>query len=494
MLSPPFSSAFPLGLLLLSLGLSGTDARATPSPVEPVARTINVLRRGNVQRSTDEALAWLQQNRLATHHKYGAGSSGNQKRANGQNLLTNLQFDSAYFGSLAVGTPPASFDVILDTGSSDLWLASGSSDSRSTDGITLFEPSSSSTFTNLNQEFGITYGSGSAQGVLGQDRVQFAGFEVNQTFGVVNQTSQQLLTKPISGLMGLGFQSIAASGAEPFWQSLASTSGTLDSPLFAFQLTRFTNDTNANQLELGGTFTLGATNSSLFTGDIDFQAIPDGAPGYWIQELTGLKVNGQSITVPTGSNAWAAIDTGTTGVGVPQDTLQAIFAAVPNSQPGSGQTEGYYIYPCSTTVTVEVNWGNSAIFWTISAADFALEQVDQDNCAGAFFEISNSGSSTPPFIFGDVFLKNVYSVFRSNPAAVGFAQLSSESLAMNGADDPVPSATIGSVASVTPTSSGTSDTDSGSGGGSSNSAGPAVALSSSAVLISALLGASVVLL
>lgn len=106
--------------------------------------------------------------------------------------------------------------------------------------------------------------------------------------GLVNQTTQQLLTAPISGLMGMGFQSIAASGATPFWQSLAETSGALDSPLFAFQLTRFTNDTDSQQqLQPGGTFTLGATNSSLFTGDIDYQDVPDGSPGYWVQELTG---------------------------------------------------------------------------------------------------------------------------------------------------------------------------------------------------------------
>lgn len=85
--------------------------------------------------------------------------------------------------------------------------------------------------------------------------------------------------------MGLGFQTIASSGATPFWEALVSTSGTLDDPLFAFQLTRFTNDTNADKLEAGGTFTLGAVNNTLFTGDIDYQDVPDGSPGYWIQEL-----------------------------------------------------------------------------------------------------------------------------------------------------------------------------------------------------------------
>lgn len=165
--------------------------------------------------------------------------------------------------------------------------------------------------------------------------------------------------------MGLGFQSISASGATPFWQSLAESSNALDEPLFAFQLTRFSNDTQTQQLEPGGTFTLGATNSSLFTGDIDYQDVPNGAPGYWIQELTGmspslergptthvlayftgLTVNGQSITLPSGSGSWAAIDTGTTGIGCPADVLQAIFAAIPGSQKATGQLAGggYYTY------------------------------------------------------------------------------------------------------------------------------------------------------
>lgn len=41
----------------------------------------------------------------------------------------------------------------------------------------------SSTFHNIGSTFEITYGSGNAEGVLGSDLVQFAGFQVNQTFG-----------------------------------------------------------------------------------------------------------------------------------------------------------------------------------------------------------------------------------------------------------------------------------------------------------------------
>ena len=259
MLSSSHPSSLALLCGLLSLGLAGTDARATPNPapLPPSGQTIPLMRRGNPH--VDNVGEWLQNNRLATHNKYGVGAqSSQQKRASGvnmcvrpghvrpasnihsslvqshqraiglyvrpcavQNITLSYRMTCRYFGSIAVGTPPTSFDVILDTGSayvacpprytrqclnplhSDLWLASSPSAASGRTGreISLFEPScqfyirllrhlidcysspASSTFQDLNQPFAIQYGSGSAQGFLGVDRVQFAGFEVNQTFG-----------------------------------------------------------------------------------------------------------------------------------------------------------------------------------------------------------------------------------------------------------------------------------------------------------------------
>ncbi len=80
--------------------------------------------------------------------------------------------------------------------------------------------------------------------------------------------------------MGLGFKSISSSGATPLWQALAESSGTLDQPLMAFQLTRFVDVQNAPALEPGGAFNLGAVNTSLYTGVMDYQLIPEGQEGY----------------------------------------------------------------------------------------------------------------------------------------------------------------------------------------------------------------------
>jgi cathepsin D len=90
----------------------------------------------------------------------------------------------SYYGSLAIGTPPVAYDVILDTGSADLWLAD-SSCAQNCQGIQTFNTASSSSYNNLTQAFSIKYGSGEAGGYLGTDVVQMAGLQVDkQVFGV----------------------------------------------------------------------------------------------------------------------------------------------------------------------------------------------------------------------------------------------------------------------------------------------------------------------
>ncbi|EIW79050.1 acid protease [Coniophora puteana RWD-64-598 SS2] len=429
-------------LVLLSCCLSTLSA---PSPSSPGPIHIPVVRK-TPQEHTGE---WAQREREALIVKYG-GQPLSKRASEGYNLITNQQADSSYFGSLAIGTPPVSFDVILDTGSADLWVADTSC--TACGHVAVLDSSSSSTFKNLSEPFQITYGSGQAAGTLGQDVVQMAGFSVsNQVFAAVTQVTQGLLNSPVSGLLGLAWESIASSQHMPLWQTLAS-SGAWQENVMSFQLTRYINATNQQELEPGGTFTMGGTNSSLYTGDIDYQNVPT-TPTYWLQNIGSLSVNGNQVTIPTGgTNAYAAIDTGTTLVGGPSSAIANIFAQIPNSAPGTGSWQGYYTYPCSTAVTVSISFGGPS--WAVSPADFQLQQISSSQCVGAFFNL-DVGGSAPAWIIGDTFLKNVYTVFRYNPASVGFAQLSSTAVAMNGAGGAAPSPTIGQVSStVTATSNG----------------------------------------
>eukprot|EP00918_Siedleckia_nematoides_P082398 GHVU01180588.1.p1 GENE.GHVU01180588.1~~GHVU01180588.1.p1 ORF type:complete len:307 (-),score=9.95 GHVU01180588.1:11-931(-) len=301
-----------------------------------------------------------------------------------------------------------------------------------------------------------------------------AGFSVpNQVFGAVSQVSSGLLNSPVSGLIGLAWQSIASSGHTPFWQTLAG-SGAWTQPLMAFQLTRFINASDVRPTEPGGSFTMGFVNDSLYTGNIDYQNLPS-TPTYWILPMTAMTVQGNAVTIPTGTAADSAIDTGTTLVGGPSSAIQAIFAQIPGSQPGTGNWEGYYTYPCNTEVNVAISFGGPS--WPVSPADFQLTQISSSQCVGAFFEL-NTGGSAPSWIVGDTFLKNVYSVFRYNPPSVGFAALSQTALAMNGVNAAAPTPTIGSISA-----SATAGL-----GGNGSGASPRLSFSGLGLVIAALVG------
>ena len=163
--------------------------------------------------------------------------------------------------------------------------------------------------------------------------------------------------------MGLAWQALSSSGVKPFWQALYEGSA-LDQPLMAFYLTRFQNVSGVKEQEPGGVFTLGlsnevptppvlrayrasltgSTNTSLYTGEIDYQDIPSSSVSYWTLAIKNLTVNSNSVSLPSGQNSYAAIDTGTSLIGGPSAQVAAVYAQIPNSVAGTGNYEGYYLY------------------------------------------------------------------------------------------------------------------------------------------------------
>jgi len=270
--------------------------------------------------------------------------------------------------------------------------------------------------------------------------------------------TENMLTAPVSGLLGLAFPNIATSHAMPFWLNIAAQPEFLDDAVMSFHLTRYLDDAQVRSAEPGGTFTFGAVNTSLYTGDIDYQDVPDGHVGYWILELTSLVSQDTTLSMPS-SPSYAAIDTGTTLVGGPVSMIQQLYQSIPGSEAGTGDYEGYYTYPCSTTVTVYMNFANSDVLWPISPADFKLAQLSADSCLGAFFEFKTTGTTGPTWIVGDTFLKNVYSVFRAEPKpAIGFAALSPLAQSMNGQGGALPTPTYASSVAVVTAQDGFSQT------------------------------------
>ncbi|KAH7918206.1 acid protease [Leucogyrophana mollusca] len=413
--------SIPIALLVLCVLSLKTWSQSVPSSGIPVP----LSKRTPHSRNHTEWGIWAKTQHAAVLQKYTGGKA---------ELLERNNEAIAYFATLSIGTPPVSFDVLLDTGSSNLWVA-GTSCGSPCSQITVFDDASSSTFESSHMDFGVSYGDGAVSGSFGQDVVQMGGFTLpDQMFGVVDQIpSASLLGNPptLSGFLGLGWQYLANGGVMPFWQALVS-GGMWDSPVMSFQLTRrFVNGSETQSVEPGGTFTMGFIDDTAYIGNIDYQNIT--AESWWLLPITVITVQDLPMTMPPGSDSYAAIDTGTTNILGPDSAIQAIYAQISGSEPATGDWEGYYTYPCSTEVNIALSFGGPN--WTISSADFKLTELSSGSCIGAFAGFgSNGGMDTPAWIVGDTFLKNVYSIFRYDPPSVGFAALSESALAATNQD------------------------------------------------------------
>lgn len=117
----------------------------------------------------------------STAHRRRASNdlNNNNKRAVANVTLADIGVDASYAAQVSIGTPAQDFLLIMDTGSADLWVAGNNCESSTCLATTTFDVQASSSYQSNGEAFGITYGSGTANGVIALDTVQMGGFTVN---------------------------------------------------------------------------------------------------------------------------------------------------------------------------------------------------------------------------------------------------------------------------------------------------------------------------
>lgn len=72
-----------------------------------------------------------------------------------------LEFcETIFMGEIGIGQPLQEFDVLFDTGSSNLWVFDTSCTVSSCDGHNLFNQTQSTSFVDLHEELFLEYGTG----------------------------------------------------------------------------------------------------------------------------------------------------------------------------------------------------------------------------------------------------------------------------------------------------------------------------------------------
>lgn len=330
--------------------------------------------------------------------------------ANTPSLVLKSYMDVQYFGDIAIGTPPQVFTVVLDTGSSNLWVPSTKCHSFSCYLHNRFDAAKSSTYEPNGREFKLQYGTGSVEGYISKDTLHIAGMQVQgQEFG--ETTKEPGLTFALGkfdGIMGLGYKEIAVGGgAPPFYQMIKQN--LIAEQVFAFWLRRVASGADTT----GGELTFGGVNRERFTGEVRWAPVT--RKGYWEVKLDSLSFGGNDGE-QLFKDGRAAIDTGTSLIAVPSTVADAINARIGATK----SFRGMYVVECDRIPNLP------SVTFSFGGNDFPLAPTDYimqtpGVCFSVFMGIDVPPPAGPLFIVGDAFLRAYYTIYDMGENRVGFA-------------------------------------------------------------------------
>ncbi|KAJ7618179.1 aspartic peptidase domain-containing protein [Mycena polygramma] len=369
-------------------------------------------------------------------------------------VVDGSDFDEEYLTNVTIGGQH--FSLIIDTGSSDTWVAQKGFNCFDLDGNPVssdtcafgtagFDTAASKTFQPFpNVSFNITYGDGEfLSGPVGFDTVAIGGLSVaHQEIGVPTLTAWEG-DGINTGLIGLAFPDLTsvynttdptkASGANqlpysPLFLS-AVTQKKVAQPFFSIALDRGTFDQQENDpfdpslgfLSFGGIAPVQTTKTAVTVPIEGYSAttgIPNNGPGseffFYTVDVEAYTFAGSNKVVTANNNT--ILDTGTTLNFVPTDVAAAYNALF---TPPATLDEDFdlYVVACNATVPAfSVVIGGKS--FTVDGRDQILPAGTDDS--GNIICITGTQDGGPDeaeniFILGDVFLHNVVSTF--NPVA-----------------------------------------------------------------------------
>lgn len=313
--------------------------------------------------------------------------------------------NAQYYGPVTVGTKGTTFQVIFDTGSSNLWVPS--KDCTNCGFKPKYDHSKSSTYVKNGTEFKIEYGSGPVAGYFSQDSVTLGDKTVKDVlFAEVTDTSGLGLAYKIgkfAGILGLAFPTISVNHVPVVFEMMIEQ-GLVEEPVFTFYLT---SDGTDGEMDLGG------IDTDHYTGEINY--VPLVEEDYWACALDNMTFQNEGEPITTVTKA--ILDTGTSLLAGPSAEVKKIAEAL-------GATElagtGEYTIPCSkidSLPTIDIALGG--MLYSLTGNDYIINSGG--TCLVGMVGIDIPAPAGPLWILGDVFIRKFFTVFDYGQKRLGFA-------------------------------------------------------------------------
>ncbi|XP_061014903.1 pregnancy-associated glycoprotein 1-like [Dama dama] len=316
--------------------------------------------------------------------------------------LRNIM-EMLYVGNITIGTPPQEFQVIFDTGLSDLWVPSLFCTSPTCSTHIRFRHLECSTFRPKQKTFSIAYGSRSMKAFLVYDTIQIGELVSTDQPFILNVNHSGFKGKPFDGVLGLSYPNISLTGCIPIFDNLKNQ-GAVSESVFAFYL-------NKSKPE-GSVVMFGGVDESYYQGALNW--VPLIKAGDWHVHMdwkNRISMKGQVIACS--GSCEALVDTRTSLILGPRRLVNNIQKLVSATRWGSEHCVSCFPVNNLPSIILTIN----GINYPVPARAYILKDF-RGHCYTTFKENTVS-TFTETWILGDVFLRLHFSVFDRGNDRIG---------------------------------------------------------------------------